>query len=157
MLPRCSVPLVGDLWNRGLQMHVLYCSTDTCILWPCRDTTAGPHTCISAIQLEPLKPCNPCTSFKFPPLPVTTNTLYSFFPLAVVQWNHLPSRAVVCSDRGTFRSVIIARQYSIAQTMKYFFLPSFNLFLTLVLLNKLRCHALYKFSANQITQSRLLI
>ena len=107
-----------------------------------------PHTCISAIQLEPLKPCNPCTLFKFPPLPVTTNTLYSFFPLAVVQWNHLPSRAVVCSDRGTFRSVIIALQYSIAQTMKYWFLPSFNLFLTLVLLNKFRCHALYKFSVN---------
>ena len=29
--------------------------------------------------------------------------------------------------------------------------------LTLVLLNKLRCHALFKFSANQITWSRLLI
>ena len=30
-------------------------------------------------------------------------------------------------------------------------------FLTLVLLYKLRCHALFKFSANQITWSRLLI
>ena len=66
--PRCSVPLVGDLWNRGIS----YCSTRQFMALTRYDC---PH--ISTIQLEPLKPCIPCTSFKFPPLPVTTNTVSS--------------------------------------------------------------------------------
>ena len=50
--------------------------------------------------------------------------------------------------------IVQAIQYSDILDEKY--VNSFVI-LTLVLLNKLRCHALFKFSANQITGSRLLI
>ena len=37
---------------------------------------------------------------------------YSFFPLAIVQWNSLPSSAVLSDDLTTFRSVICMRHQS---------------------------------------------
>ena len=49
--------------------------------------------------------------------------------VAVVQWNHLPSQAVVCTDLDSFSSAICAPTLN-AIDLDILFLPAFNLSFT---------------------------
>ena len=57
---------------------------------------------------------------------------YSFFPLAVVQWNNLPSQAVLSDDLSLFRSTILQpKPYHVINPEKMLYLLAFNFLLLL--------------------------